>query len=190
MLNKNPLFALFLLSVMMINTSEASVRTLGKATVVNDSNGNSFKQVSVTCRNFSDTRFLRQPVSGGKWCDSKQPDFCASQAIKAANKVCSKRYMDALNDSVPKTIVKDTPIKETPKSVAPSNSDSAVVAEPQVDAPTPIVEKQIADNEPTALEQERNSLEEERLSIKRKQDELEQRKQRLLEDKKKLEANL
>ncbi len=167
MKNKLLIAPLLFSTFFMASTGQASIRGLTKEQVVTDDEGKSFKQISVTCRNFSGTRTLRRPESGGKWCDTAVPGFCASQKVKAANRVCSKRYKDALVGTTKKPEVATDPIS---KPVVPTESPRRTELSPEL----------------TELEKEKIAIEQKRLQIEQRQMELEQREKELRKQKESL----
>ncbi|MBL4672207.1 MAG: hypothetical protein JKX81_08085 [Arenicella sp.] len=91
----------FIFLTLLSTQVSAGVRSMGQETTVD--NG-PYLQVSVQCTTQKSSIFLRRHKKGKEWCDQKLGVVCSARKMAAAQKICGRQYLSALNKDSMKNV--------------------------------------------------------------------------------------
>lgn len=118
-----------------------------------------YKQVTVTCSNFSELRTIRKAEGQSLWCAGTEQEKCSSQKLKAAALACT--------NSSSKLVKAKEPIK---KEVAKKAPNPVVATKP------PFKPDAVEETNPLIIEAQLIEIKQQQIELRRKTLEIEKRK--------------
>lgn len=147
-----------------------SVSSLSRVSQVTVEEGQTYREIRVSCTNHSETRYIRKQAGAFGWCVAHAPNQCSSNKVAAAEDACDIALTGVATKNA---VVKKEPKKVEKPNVKPVKVEAAV---------KPKVAKE-AKTEPVAKKDNRFEFEAELLEIEQKKIDLRRRELELTKKK-------